>query len=153
MDPNIFLICATFKLADSTLNLHVFFLWRDKIQQSQSSCQSFHITDDSVISTIILRGTALCNQWTKTCPAAFDNQWWCWILESGCFDNEVDNLLLLELLFWILQITCIVCQLYQSKSCFFTWEQSDHNRHPFLCVKVNSLKPWFCAWIYYQELP
>ncbi|CIV58297.1 Uncharacterised protein [Streptococcus pneumoniae] len=67
-----FLRCATFKLADSRLNIFTCFFFGEIRFNSRNQVVKAFITDGTVISTIIVRGTVPCNQWTKTCPAAFD---------------------------------------------------------------------------------
>ena len=64
--------CATFKLADSRLNIFTCFFFREIRFNSRNQVVKAFITDCTVISSIVVRSAIACDQWTKTCPAAFD---------------------------------------------------------------------------------
>ena len=67
-----FLRCAAFKLANSRLNIFTRFFFREISFDSRNQAIEALITNGSVISSIVVRSAIACNQWTKTCPAAFD---------------------------------------------------------------------------------
>ena len=67
-----FLRGTAFKLADSRLNIFTRFFFREVRFNSRNQVVKAFITDGSVISSIVVRSAIACDQWPKTCPAAFD---------------------------------------------------------------------------------
>ena len=134
-----FFRCATFKLADSRLNIFTRFFFREIRFNSRNQVIKAFITDGSVISAIVVRSTIACDQWTKTCPATFNVsncniRFW-----EAVVDNTKQVIYIFLSYFWMFQITCVVCIRCTKVSLVFTWENKDHTAITQTSVKVNWL--------------